>query len=148
MRRSREDLAVGARPSTDAPPQLRVLVADDNPVNLAFARALLEAAGLLIETACDGAQALRRLRDESFDVVLMDLQMPVMGGIEAVGRIRAGEAGPADLPVIALTADDDPQAGARLQGVGFDALQTKPIRPAQLLAAISQALDARQDAPD
>lgn len=130
--------------ATELPP-LRVLVADDNPVNLAVARALLEAAGLAIETAADGSAALDRLRDEAFDLVLMDVQMPVMSGIEAVGRIRAGEAGPADLPVIALTADGDAAHDARLQAAGFDALQTKPIRPAELLGAISAVLDGRNE---
>jgi len=127
-------------------PRLRVLVADDNPVNLAVARALLEAAGLMIETAADGSAALDRLRDESFDLVLMDVQMPVMSGVEAVGRIRAGEAGPADVPVIALTADGDAATDARLQAAGFDALQTKPIRPAELLGAITAVLEKRSGA--
>jgi len=125
---------------------LRLLVADDNPVNLAVARALLEGAGLAIETAANGAEALERLRREVFDLVLIDVQMPVMGGIEAVERIRAGEAGPADLPVIALTADGDPKTGVRLRGAGFDGLHTKPIRPTELLAAIGAALDARKAA--
>ena len=135
------------RLTTQLPAELarrRVLVADDNPVNLAVARALLEAAGLVIETAADGAEALERLRRERFDLVLMDVQMPVMSGIEAVRRIRAGDAGPADVPVIALTADGDPQSDTRLRGAGFDALQTKPIQPALLLAAISDALEARR----
>jgi CheY-like chemotaxis protein len=121
-----------------------VLVADDNPVSLAVARALLEAAGLVVETAADGAEALERLRVERFDLVLMDVQMPVMGGVEAVERIRAGDAGPADVPVIALTADSDPQSDARLHGAGFSALQTKPIRPAELLSAIGAVLETRR----
>jgi signal transduction histidine kinase/CheY-like chemotaxis protein len=140
-----------AAPEPPAPepadlPPLRLLVADDNPVNLAVARALLEATGLAIETAANGAEALDRLRREAFDLVLMDVQMPVMGGIEAVERIRAGEAGPADLPVIALTADGDPKTDLRLRKVGFDGLHTKPIRPAELMAAIGAAIDAREAA--
>jgi signal transduction histidine kinase/ActR/RegA family two-component response regulator len=126
-------------------PPLRLLVVDDNPVNLAVARALLEAAGLVIETATDGAAALVRLCDERFDLVLMDVQMPVMSGIEAVGRIRAGEAGPADLPVIALTAGGDAASVARLEAAGFDALQTKPIRPAELLGAIGAVLERKSE---
>ncbi|CAN7533411.1 ATP-binding protein [Phenylobacterium sp. LjRoot225] len=133
-------------PEAAALPPRRVLVVDDNPVNLAVARALLEAAGLVIETAANGAEALERLRGEAFDLVLMDVQMPVMGGIEAVERIRAGQAGSADLPVIALTADGDPKTDLRLRSVGFDALHTKPIRPTELLTAISVALGAREAA--
>lgn len=126
-------------------PPLRVLVVDDNPVNLAVARALLEAVGLTIDVAADGSAALDKLRDGRFDLVLMDVQMPVMSGVEAVGRIRAGEAGPADLPVIALTADGDAAHDARLQAAGFDALQTKPIRPAELLGAIRAVLEERDE---
>jgi CheY-like chemotaxis protein len=126
--------------SENALPPLRVLVTDDNPVNLAVARALLEAVGLRIETAADGADALERLRGEYFDLVLMDVHMPVMDGVEALERIRAGKAGRSDIPVIALTADSDPESDRRLRTAGFDALQTKPIRPAELLATIEGVL--------
>lgn len=124
-------------------PQIRLLAVDDNPINLAVARALLEAASVTVETAAHGAEALERLRREPFDLVLMDVHMPVMNGVEAVGRIRAGEAGPSDLPVIALTADDAPGEAARLRTLGFDAQQTKPVRPQELFAAIREVLASR-----
>ena len=124
----------------DLPP-LRILVADDNPINLAVARAVLEAAGATIETACDGSEALERLRIEAFDVVLMDVHMPVMDGIEAVGRIRDGQAGRSDVPIIALTADAMPGEATRLKALGFDALQHKPVQPGALIAAIAEVLD-------
>ncbi len=127
-------------------PPLRVLVVDDNPINQAVARALLEAAGTVVFTAGNGAEALERLRVEPYDVVLMDLHMPVMDGIEAVGRIRAGDAGPTSIPVIALTADGVPGEETRLKALGFDALQPKPIQPAELFAAIDRALAERRDA--
>lgn len=125
-------------------PPLRVLVADDNPINQAVARALLEAAGASVETAANGAEAVERLRVEPFDLVLMDLHMPIMDGIEAVGRIRAGEAGPSSTPVIALTADGVPGEEARLRTLGFDALQPKPIQPADLFGAIERVLAERR----
>jgi len=125
-------------------PPLRVLVADDNPINQAVARALLEAAGAAVEAAANGAEALERLRVEPFDLVLMDLHMPVMDGIEAVGRIRGGEAGPSSTPVIALTADGVPGEEARLKSLGFDALQPKPVQPAELFAAIDRVLTERR----
>jgi signal transduction histidine kinase/CheY-like chemotaxis protein len=124
-------------------PQIRLLAVDDNPINLAVARALLEAAGVTVETAAHGAEALERLAREPFDIVLMDVHMPVMNGVEAVGRMRAGEAGPSDLPVIALTADDAPGEAARLRTLGFDAMQTKPVRPQELFAAIRDVLASR-----
>ena len=127
-------------------PPLRLLVADDNATNLAVARVILEAAGAHVETVSNGADALDRLRHERFDAVLMDVHMPVMDGIEAVGRIRDGQAGPADIPIIALTADGGAGEEARLRSLGFDALQLKPVQPALLLAAVLDATCARQSA--
>ncbi|PZQ58588.1 MAG: hypothetical protein DI570_17620 [Phenylobacterium zucineum] len=127
-------------------PALRILVADDNPINQAVARAILEAAGAVVETAGDGEVALERLRTEIFDVVLMDVHMPVMDGIEAVGRIRHGQAAREDIPVIALTADAMPGEEARLRALGFDALQHKPVQPAALIEAICDAITARATA--
>lgn len=124
-------------------PELRVLVADDNPVNLAVARAILEAAGVVVEVAVHGGAALDQLRAQSFDLVLMDVHMPVMDGVEAVGRIRDGQAGRADMPVIALTADGLAGDDARLRSAGFDAVETKPVRPSALLNAMTQVLAAR-----
>ena len=136
-----------AAQDADLPP-LRLLVADDNPINLAVARAILEAAGASVETAAHGAEALERLRVEPFDVVLMDVHMPVMDGIEAVSRIRGGQAGRTDIPIIALTGDSMAGEEQRLMALGFDALQAKPVQPAALIAAIAAVLDARPDSAD
>ena len=129
--------------NAQALPPLRILVADDNPINQTVARAVLEASGAVVETAADGAQALDRLRLSAFDVVLMDVHMPTMDGVEAVGRIRDGQAGRSDVPVIALTADAMAGEEARLKAMGFDALQHKPVQPAALIGAISLALAGR-----
>ncbi len=123
-------------PAPAALPPLRILVAEDNPINQLVARAILEAAGAELDVAGDGVEALERLAAERFDLVLMDVHMPNMDGIEAVQRIRAGQAGRADIPVIALTADAMVGEEARLQALGFDALQPKPIQPGLLIAAI------------
>ena len=135
------DPEASADAAPDTLPALRILVADDNPINLAVARAILEAAGAVVETVADGSQALDRLRVGAFDVVLMDVHMPVMGGIEAVDHIRAGRAGRADMPVIALTGDAMPGEAERLEVLGFNALQPKPVQPATLIAAIARVLD-------
>jgi signal transduction histidine kinase/ActR/RegA family two-component response regulator len=127
----------------EALPPLRILVADDNPINQAVARAILEAAGADVETVSNGAEALDRLRIEGFDVVLMDLNMPIMDGVEAVGRLRDGQAGRPDMPVVALTADAMAGEEARLRALGFDALQHKPVQPAALIGAIAEVLAAR-----
>ena len=115
----------------------RVLVVDDNPINLTVVRAILEAAQAVIATASDGRKALARLRVEDFDVVLMDVHMPDMDGIEAVRRIRAGEAGRVDIPIMALTADAMACEAERLVRLGFDDAHAKPIQPAGLLEAVA-----------
>jgi signal transduction histidine kinase/ActR/RegA family two-component response regulator len=118
---------------------LNILVAEDNVLNQAVARAILEAMGCRLEVANDGAEALEMLRRGGFDVVLMDINMPRMGGVEALSRIRAGEAGVANLPVIALTADAMPGEDDKLLALGFDDVQPKPIQPTALITAISRA---------
>jgi signal transduction histidine kinase/ActR/RegA family two-component response regulator len=142
-------LATAEAPTPEAAPAerpdlagTRVLVVDDNVANQAVARAVLEAAGVLVATAGDGREALARLRVEDFDLVLMDVHMPVMDGIEALRRVRSGEGGRTDVPVMALTADAMSGEAERLVALGFDEAQPKPIQPAGLLRAI-----ARRSAP-
>jgi CheY-like chemotaxis protein len=91
-----------------------------------------------VATADDGRAALERLNAEPCNLVLMDVHMPVMDGIEAVRRIRAGEAGRADMPIIALTADAMVGDAERLMAQGFDDAHPKPIRPAELLMAVAR----------
>jgi CheY-like chemotaxis protein len=118
---------------------LSILVAEDNVLNQAVARAILEAMGCRIDVANDGVEALEMLQRGGFDLVLMDINMPRMGGIEALSRLRAGEAGDAKLPVIALTADAMPGEDEKLLALGFDDVQPKPIQPMALITAIGQA---------
>ena len=125
---------------------LTLLVAEDNPINQAVVRAVLEAVGARLETANDGAEALDMLRKQAFDLVLMDVHMPRMDGIEALRRIRGGETGDPRQPVIALTADAMPGEDQKLLAHGFDDVQPKPIQPMALITAILQACEARSDA--
>ncbi len=140
-----------ALPATDAPSAredetaaapglagLRVLVVDDNTVNQVVARAVLEAAGVEVAAVGDGLAALARLGAEPFDMVLMDVHMPVMDGVEAVRRIRAGEGGRIDMPIVALTADAMVGDAERLMAQGFDDAHPKPIAPAGLLATVAR----------
>jgi CheY-like chemotaxis protein len=116
---------------------LHILVVEDNPVNCAVARAVLAASGAEITVASDGVEALEALRRGRFDVVLMDIHMPRMDGVEALTAIRAGETGDPDTTVIALTADAMEGEALRLLYLGFDAVQPKPIQPAQLIMTIA-----------
>jgi two-component system, sensor histidine kinase len=136
-------VAAGARAAkTEIIPEtslsgLRILVVDDNSINRAVAGAILQHAQAEIVTAEDGAEALAQLRAIRCDLVLMDIHMPKMDGVEALARIRAAEAGPPDIPVIALTADAMSGVDQRLLALGFDGVQSKPIDNAALLTAIA-----------
>ena len=120
----------------------RILVVDDNRTNLAVAKAVLESQGVEVVLVEDGPSALAILRTTPFDLVLMDLNMPGMNGATALAHIRAGEAGPSDVPVVALTADADTSSRADLLGKGFNAVETKPIAPARLLETLAACLES------
>jgi len=117
---------------------LHILVVDDNAINQAVARAILESVGATVVAAGDGLDALELLQTEAFDAVLMDVHMPRMGGLEALACLRAGEAGRSDMPVIALTADAMTGVESELLALGFDAVEPKPIKPANLICSIAQ----------
>ncbi|MFN3513119.1 MAG: ATP-binding protein [Phenylobacterium sp.] len=119
----------------------RILVVDDNAVNQAVARAILEAADAIVITAEDGLDALEKLTGGSFDLVLMDVHMPRMDGLEALRRIRAGETGRPGIPVLALTADAMSGEGERLLALGFDEVHPKPLQPAELMRSVAAWCD-------
>lgn len=109
-----------------------VLIADDNAVNALLARSALSAAGFRVDTAGTGAEALERMAENDYSVVFMDIRMPVMDGLEATRRIRA-LAGPASqTPIVALTADIDPELEERCRRAGVSQLAAKPIDPPRL----------------
>ena len=113
----------------------RILVVDDHPVNRQVASMMLAAAGFDVETAEDGAQAVEAVRSRPFDVVFMDLHMPVMDGLTACRAIRALEGDGADTPVVAMTAATLPEDVARCRAAGMDAHLAKPIEQERLVAA-------------
>ncbi|MGO9118053.1 MAG: response regulator [Desulfomonilaceae bacterium] len=113
----------------------RVLLAEDNEINQQVAEEILQQAGLVVSIANNGKEALEMVGAENFDVVLMDIQMPVMGGFEATQEIRKDERFK-DLPIIAMTAHA--MAGDREKSLeaGMNDHVTKPIDPDQLLSAL------------
>ncbi len=116
---------------------VRVLLVEDNPVNRAVALRLLERAGHTVTIARNGREAVDRVRAEAFDVVLMDVQMPEMGGFEATGLIREREKTTGGhLPVIAMTAHAMKGDRERCLAAGMDGYVSKPIQPAELFEAI------------
>ena len=126
---------VVAEPAPDHPlAGRRVLVVDDNLINRKLATALLERMGIVVETAENGRAALARLEHGRPDLVLMDVEMPEMDGLEATQTLRAIEAeqGAGHLPVIALTANAMAEDRARCDAAGMDGYVAKPIVVAQL----------------
>jgi CheY-like chemotaxis protein len=123
-------------------PQLRILAVDDNASNRAVIEALLHALGLPVTLAFDGADALNILHSTPVDLVLMDINMPVMNGLEALAAIRSGKAGDPGVRVIALTADAMAGAGDGYIAKGFDGHLGKPIQPAALVEVLAEAVQS------
>jgi signal transduction histidine kinase/CheY-like chemotaxis protein len=118
---------------------LRVLLAEDNLVNQTLAVRLLEKHGCVVQVAATGREALAKLAGCSFDVVLMDVQMPEMDGFEATAAVREAEkATGKHVPVIALTAHTVKGDRERCLAAGMDGYVAKPVNPQQLLAEIDR----------
>lgn len=118
---------------------LRVLLVDDHAINRQVAGMILDSVGIATRFAEDGREALEALQGEPFDLILMDMMMPVMDGLEATRRLRAGEAGARarTTPLIMLTANTLPEHVAAALAAGADDHLAKPISPASLLEAVS-----------
>jgi two-component system sensor histidine kinase/response regulator len=116
-----------------------VLAVDDNDINLQVVQEILEDAGLQVSTAADGAQALAMVRALRYDLVLMDMQMPVMDGLEATRAIRA-LADHGDLPIVAMTANAMAQDRQRCLDAGMNDFVAKPIEPDRLFDVLRQWL--------
>jgi PAS domain S-box-containing protein len=131
-----------AAPSATQPPaaahRLRILVAEDNVVNQKLAALLLKHEGHDVTVVGDGNAAVRAVAQDSFDVVLMDLQMPQMDGFEATAAIRAAEAGTGrHLRIVALTAHAMKDDHDKCLKAGMDDYLTKPIDSARLRSALT-----------
>ena len=121
--------------------RLRILVAEDNAINSLVAVRLLEKAGHSVVVAVNGQEALNTLERSSFDLVLMDLQMPIMGGFQAVARIREGEkVSGKHLPIVALTASAMKGDREGCLEAGMDGYVAKPFQEKELFAAIAAAV--------
>ena len=135
---------------TDARPQTllastagaRVLLAEDNLVNQEVAVQLLRAAGVSVEVAGDGAQALQMVRSRPYDLVLMDVQMPQLDGLEVTRRIRR-EPALARLPIVAMTANAFPEDRQACLDAGMNEHLAKPVDPRELHATLLRWLPTR-----
>ena len=149
--------AVGAPDATDevapaeAAPEavgegVRILLAEDNAINALLTRTLLEAEGHSVETVEDGVLAVEAMKTSRFDLIFMDMRMPNMDGLEATRKIRALPNVPANLPIIALTAnafDDDRNA---CFDSGMNDFMTKPVSAEELSDMVSRWTGAQAQA--
>jgi two-component system sensor histidine kinase/response regulator len=126
----------GAVSGNDALRGLRVLLAEDNPVNQTLAVVLLEQMGMRVTVANNGAEALEQVRQSSFDLVLMDVQMPEMDGFQATRAIRELDRPKGRIPIIALTAHAIKGDKERCLEAGMDDYVSKPIDPETLRLTI------------
>jgi PAS domain S-box-containing protein len=123
---------------------LRIIVAEDNAVNQKLLQHLLKRLKFEAEFVVNGIECLKLLHEGTYDIVLMDCQMPEMDGYEATQRIRAGEGGEAHraIRIIALTAHAMAGDREKCLAAGMDDYLTKPIQPAQLVAALERSRPA------
>ncbi|MCC7275741.1 MAG: response regulator [Alphaproteobacteria bacterium] len=138
---------VGARPPTLRP--LSILVAEDSPLNQELMREVLQAAGHAVTIAEDGVGAVRAVATGHYDVILMDVRMPGMDGVEAARTIRGGTGLAAATPIVGLTADATDTQRQECLAAGMDAVLVKPVDFAkfwQTLAGLVGPAAARADA--
>jgi len=120
--------------------QARILLVEDTPVNQALGRSILRKAGYQVALAQDGVEALEMMDRESYTLVLMDMQMPRMDGLEATRRIRALERqrGEVHIPVVALTANALDSDRQRCLEAGMDAFLAKPFKMEEVIDLVSR----------
>jgi CheY-like chemotaxis protein len=128
--------APAARPAR-AIAGLRVLAVDDNATNRFVLRTILEAADCRVDLAENGQDAVRAAGAGDFDVILMDVHMPVLDGLDATREIRALAGPRSRVPIVAVTAEALPEQIERARAAGMDDHVTKPIRPDRLLEVLA-----------
>lgn len=127
-------------PIQTEPGAVRVLIVDDNATNRMVARTLCEMFGCACETVDNGLDAVRWAAEGGFDLILMDIKMPGVDGVEATRRIRSGGGPASQAPILALTANADPADAAFYRLCGMNGVVEKPIKPERLLAAMNAVL--------
>jgi len=123
-----------------------VLIADDSPINLSLMADLVEMNGLTVIRAKDGAEAVKLTRTRTPDLVLMDIQMPVMDGLEATRLLKA-DPNTASIPILAVTALAMPEDLERCLEAGCDGYLAKPFTPDQFELALRETLGQTEVVP-
>jgi CheY-like chemotaxis protein len=120
---------------------IRVLLVEDEPINQEVAREILGDVGFMVDLANDGREAVAAAQVNRYDLILMDMQMPHMDGLEATVAIRS-LAGGAQVPIIAMTANAFAEDKARCLAVGMNDFIAKPVSPESLFAGILRCFKA------
>ncbi|KRB52216.1 response regulator [Phenylobacterium sp. Root700] len=123
-----------------------ILVVDDNATNRMVAETLCEMFDCTSESATDGVEAVEAARTGRFDLILMDIKMPRMDGVSATREIRALPGAAGRVPIIALTANADPEDAAGYLKAGMNGVVEKPMKPENLLRALQENLSGEGDA--
>lgn len=119
-------------------PNLFILLAEDNKINQAVAKKILIKLGHFVDIANDGLEAIEMLKEKEYDLILMDMQMPNLSGIEATEKIRKEEKTPKHIPIIALTANAMPPDKQRCLSAGMDDYLSKPLRINELQSMLAK----------
>jgi PAS domain S-box-containing protein len=118
----------------------KILIVDDEPVNLEISRFFLEGTGLAVDTAEDGLHAIHRAQEQDYSLLIMDMQMPILDGLEATQRIRTLP-GYAATPILAMTANAFAEDKARCMEAGMNDFISKPFDPESLFSAVRRWLE-------
>ena len=135
-----EQLLDEAKPEPTNYSKLKILVADDNATNHMVVMSLIESLVAEVHLASDGQEALDILKTTDIDIILMDIHMPVMDGIEATLSIRSSEETWSDVSIIALTADPQYQQKRLCKNIGMDEALAKPVKLSDILEAFDNVL--------
>lgn len=127
------------------PRSLNVLLAEDGLVNQKMIQHVLQRAGHQVTTVADGRRAVNALSEDAFDVVLMDIEMPVLDGLSACREIRSGDTSSRNTPIIALSAHDSDEIRHRCREAGIDRYLTKPVNIDRLQLCLNEM--TRDDSP-
>ena len=147
------EVSEAAKPVAKARASLRILLAEDNLVNQRLTSRLLEKMGHAVTIAFNGQLALRLLSEQEFDLVVMDMQMPMVDGLEATEKIRAGEKRSGKhLPIVAMTANAFEEDRQRCEQAGMDGYLSKPVTAKAIEIEIARVMalvgkDEKQEAP-
>lgn len=134
------DTDLHTKPQAGGTQRLSILVVDDNHTNRRVVERIIESGGHRCRLVSDGEAALDALEDDGINLVLMDVNMPGMNGLEVTKLYRAASLGLPRMPILALTADASPQMAQKCRDAGMDACITKPVRAAELLGVIEAAV--------